>query len=181
MILKRKDDYHRQLSDKLNDPKTSAKAYWSILKTLYNGNKIPLISPILVNNKLISNFKEKANHFNAFIASQCTPVSNDSALLSTTNSVSNVSLSSFQFKVQDIPKIIRSLNYNKAHGYDDISIRLLKICDSSIVKPLSIIFKNCLQTGTFPNNGKKSNVVTIHIKGDKQLLQNYRPVSLLPI
>ena len=69
---------------KLSDPKTSAKAYWSILKTLYNGKKIPLIPPILVNNKLISNFKEKANHFNAFLASQCTPVSNDSALPSTT-------------------------------------------------------------------------------------------------
>ena len=181
MILKRKDDYHRQLSGKLDDPKTSTKAYWCILKFLYNGKKIPLIPPILVNNKLISNFKEKANHFNAFFASQCTAVSNDSALPSTTNSVSNVSLSSIQFKDQDILKITRFLNYNKAHGYDDISIRLLKICDSSIVKPLSIIFKNCLQTGTFPNNGKKSNVVTIHIKGDKQLLQNYRPVSLLPI
>ena len=67
MILKRKNDYHRQLSDKLNDPETSAKAYWSILKTLYNGNKIPLIPPILVNNKLISNFREKANYFNDFL------------------------------------------------------------------------------------------------------------------
>ena len=63
MILKRKDDYHRQLSDKLNDPKTSVKAYRSILKTLYNGKKISLIPPILVNNKLRSKFKEKANHF----------------------------------------------------------------------------------------------------------------------
>ena len=127
MILERKDDYHRQLSDKLNDPKTSAKAYRSILKTLYNGKKIPWIPPILVNNKLRSKFKEKANHFNAFFASQCTPVSNDSALPSTTNSVCNVSLSSIQFKDEDILKIVRSLNYNKAHGYDDISIRLLKI------------------------------------------------------
>ena len=116
---------------------------------------------------LISNFKEKANHFNAFFASQWTPVCNDSVLPSTTNSVSNISLSSIQFKDQDILKIICSLNYNKAHGYDDISIRLLKICDSAIVKPLSIIFKNCLQTGTFPNNWKKSNVVSIHKKGDK--------------
>ena len=55
------------------------------------------------------------------------------------------------------------------------------MCDSSIVKPLSIIFKNCLQTETFPNNWKKSNVVPIHKKGDKQLLQNYRPVSLFTI
>ena len=28
MILERTNDYHRQLSDKLNDPGTSAKAYW---------------------------------------------------------------------------------------------------------------------------------------------------------
>ena len=94
MILKQKDDYYCQLSDKLDDPKTSAKAYWSLLKTLYNGKKIPLIPPILVNNKLISNFKEKANHFNAFFASQFTPVSNDSSLPGTNNYVCNVSLSS---------------------------------------------------------------------------------------
>ena len=167
MILKRKDDYHRQLSDKLNDPETSAKAYWSILETLYNAKKISLIPPILVNNNLISNFKEKANHFNTFFASQCTPISNDSGLPNTAYSVSNFSLSSIQFKNRDILKIIRSLNYNKAHGCNDISIRLLKMCDSSIVKPLSIIFKSCLQTGTFPNNWKKSNVVPVHKKGDK--------------
>ena len=39
MILKRKNDYYSQLSDKLNDPETSAKAYWSALKTLYSGKK----------------------------------------------------------------------------------------------------------------------------------------------
>ena len=97
MILKRKNDYHCQLSDKLNDPETIAKAYWSIFKTLYNGKKIPLILPILVSNKLISNFKEKAIYFNDFFVSQCTPVSNDSALRNLSNSISNVSLSSIQF------------------------------------------------------------------------------------
>ena len=99
------------------------------------------------------------------IFSQCTPISNDSALPNSSNSVSNVSLLSIHFEDQDILKIIRSLNYNKAHGYDDISTRLLlKICDSSIVRPFSIIFKNCLQTGTFHNNWKKSNVLPIHKK-----------------
>ena len=49
------------------------------------------------------------------------------------------------------------------------------------MKPLSIIFKNCLKTGTFKNNWKNSNVVPIHKKGDKQLLQNYCPVSLIPV
>ena len=36
MTLKRKDDYHRQLSDKFNDPEASTKACWSILKPLFN-------------------------------------------------------------------------------------------------------------------------------------------------
>ena len=39
MILKRKEDYYRLLSDKLNDSHTSVKLYMSILKTLYNGKK----------------------------------------------------------------------------------------------------------------------------------------------
>ena len=82
----------------------------------------------------------------------------------------NNSLSSISFKGQDILKIIYSLSINKAHEYDYISIRLLKICDSSIVKPLSIIFKNCLHGGSFPNNWEKSKVVSIHKKGDRQLL-----------
>ena len=44
------------------------------------------------------------------------------------------------------------------------------------MKPLSIIFKNCLQTGTFPNNWKRPNVVPIHKRGDKQLF----PVACTP-
>ena len=156
MILKRKKDYYCALSDKLNDPHTSAKSYWSILKTLYNGKKILLIPPILISNKLALNFKEKANHSNAFFASQCTPVPNNSTLPLVTTPITNASLSSISFNDQDILNVIHSSNINKAYEFDDLSTRLLKICDSSI------IFKNCLQSGSFPNNWKKSNVVPIH-------------------
>ena len=37
------------------------KTYWSILKTFVNGIKIPVIPPLLENNKLITDFKLKAN------------------------------------------------------------------------------------------------------------------------
>ena len=50
-----------------NDPKTNAKTYWSILKTFYNGKKVLIIPPLLINNKLISDFKLKANYFNDFL------------------------------------------------------------------------------------------------------------------
>ena len=35
-------------------------------------------------------------------------------------------LNSISFEKEDILKIIRNLNVNKAHGHDDISIRMLK-------------------------------------------------------
>ena len=110
----------------------------------------------------MSNFSEKANHFSALFASKCRPIQNNSTLPVVTTRVTNASLSSTLFNDQDILKIIHSLNINKTHD-DDISIRLLRICDSSVVRPPSIIFKNCLQSGSFSNNWKK--------EGDKQLLQ----------
>ena len=90
-------------------------------------------------------------------------------------------LSSVRFSQDDIAKIIQNLDPNKAHGHDNISIRMLKICGSSIYKPLEMIFKQCIETGFFPSEWKKANIVPIHKKGDKQTIENYRPVSLLPI
>ena len=62
-----------------------------------------------------------------------------------------------------------------------ISIRMLKICGDSIYKPLQLIFRSCIENGKFPPDWKKANVVPVHKKGNKQTLENYRPVSLFPI
>ena len=58
---------------------------------------------------------------------------------------------------------------------------MLKTCGDSICAPLEMIFKQALLNGVFPSEGKKGNIITIHKKGDKQNVKNYRPVSLLPI
>ena len=135
-IAERKDEYHFKLARKLNNPKTSAKTYWSILKTFYNGRKIPLIPPLLINDQLVSDFKVKANHFNAFFSMQCTPLVNGSQIPDAVSFETNERLSSIDFSNDDTIKIIRSLDENKAHGHDDISKCLIKICDSTLVKPL---------------------------------------------
>ena len=48
IISQRKDNYYLQLAKKLNDPQTNATTYWSILKTIFNGRKIPIIPPFLI-------------------------------------------------------------------------------------------------------------------------------------
>ena len=60
-------------------------------------------------------------------------------------------------------------------------LRMVKICDESLVKPLFDIFQFSLETGNFPSYWKRGNIVPVHKKGNKDLINNYRPVSLLPI
>ena len=111
------------------------------MKTFVNGSKIPLIPPLLVDNKLVTDFLDKANLFNNFFAKQCTPISNDSTVPLNINLETRERLSSLGFCVDDIVEIIRSLNQNKVHGHDEISIRIIKLCASSISKPLHLIFR----------------------------------------
>lgn len=42
-----------------------------MLKTLLNGNKIPCIPPIFHENKYVTDFKEKIEIFNSFLAEKC--------------------------------------------------------------------------------------------------------------
>ena len=151
------------------------------MKTFFKGKKIPLIPLLNVGNKLAADFKEKARLFNEFFASKSTPITNDSSLPRLVVLNSESSLPAINVKNDDILKIIRSITINKAHGCDNISIRMIKIYDKAIVKRRSIIYKNCIDTSIFPDLLKKSNIPPVHKKGDKQQLRNYRPVSLLPI
>ena len=62
-----------------------------------------------------------------------------------------------------------------------ISIRMIKICGESILKPLELLFKSCLENGKLPIEWKKANVVPFHQRNNKQLIENYRPISSLPV
>ena len=83
--------------------------------------------------------------------------------------------------MSEINDIVKSLHPDKAHGWDDISIRIIKLCGTSLSKPLFVIFQNCISKGIFPDKWKKANVIPIFKKDKKHFVKNYRPISLLPI
>ena len=58
---------------------------------------------------------------------------------------------------------------------------MLKSCDVAAVKPLSVVFRNGINQSMFPDIWKKWSICPIHKKGDKQVINNYKSVSLLPI
>ena len=56
---------------------------------------------------------------------------------------------SFHITKEDILLIIKTLDLSKAHGWDNISIKMIKICGESITVPLKIVFEPSLNKRKF--------------------------------
>ena len=113
--------------------------------------KKPQIPPLLEDDKFLTNMKTKADIFNKLFADQCTPLKNDSKLPSNQIYLTQSRLGSLNFNEDEILKIIRALNPYKAHGYDDISIRMIKSCEKSLLEPLIILFKSSTKSSLCPD------------------------------
>ena len=170
----------KKLGDKLGNSSTSQKCYWKIVNRVMNKCKAPKIPPLLVNDKFIVNCQEKANEFIEYFSMQCKPLQTSSTL-PTLNYLTENRLDNIPFTTDDILSLLRSLNVNKATGSNGISAKMLFICDDTVILPLKIIFENILSSGTYPNLWKLANIIPIQKKSSKQVVSNYRPVSLLPI
>ena len=102
-----------------------------------------LIPPLSGNGKIVTDFKEKANLFNKCFLT----LPNLSKLLENQNILQKQNYHNYH-------KIRQTFDINKAHGHDDVSNRMLKVCDKSIVKRLSIILKTVNRKRPFLISGK---------------------------
>ena len=180
LINEAKSSYFTNLGTKLSDPKTGQKQFWTAYKKLANQKQNTNIPPIIKDGMYISNFKEKSEIFNEYFAKQCT-INDNGSLLPRFIPTTNASLSHIFATKEQIIKTINDLNSNKAHGCDGISVSMLKLCANEIAVPLLIIFNKCINSGQFPESWKYANAQPIHKKDDRQIVSNYRPISLLPI
>ena len=158
-----KNNYYVKIGEKLSSPITGIKSYWSLVNKVLNKAKIPLIPPLLENDKFVINFSAKAQIFNDYFIFQCKALDNGSEIPRDVPLCAPL-LSAFDISDKKILRIIWSLNPNNAHGWDDTSIRMIKICDVSLVTPLKLIFEACKVQGAFPEIWKRANRVSIHKK-----------------
>lgn len=79
---------------------------------------------------------------------------------------------------EDINRKIDRLKITKAPGPNEIFPRVLNECKAKISGQLTEAFRTSLDTGEMPASWRQAHVVPIYKKGDKSIIQNYRPISL---
>ena len=180
LLEEAKQNYFLKAGNTLASPWTSSKTYWTLINTVLNKGKIPMIPPLYENELVVTDFAEKAQIFNEYFILQCTTINTGSDIPQDTP-VTTPLISDFIISDEKILNIIRLLNPNKAHGWDEISMRKIKVSDIALVLPPRILFANCVRRGLFPAIWKYANIVPVHKKNEKNLKEKYRTISLLPI
>ena len=90
-------------------------------------------------------------------------------------------LSSLQINPLDTLEALESLDGSKAMGVDGISPKVLKRCALAIYEPVTHLFQLSLDQGLLPQEWKIHLVTPVFKSGDRSLVENYRPISLLCI
>nr|XP_032514272.1 uncharacterized protein LOC116767872 [Danaus plexippus plexippus] len=79
----------------------------------------------------------------------------------------------------EVEVALRQLKNNKAPGDDGITIKLLKAGGTPVLKKLASLLISIIHQGLTAQAWSRGAVFLFFKKGDKTLLKNYRPISLL--
>ncbi|KAG6465020.1 hypothetical protein O3G_MSEX014883 [Manduca sexta] len=135
------------------------------------------------NDEIASNAIESSNLFAKCFA---TAYNNNSTLgTSSTKSSPQIPLLTsnyltlIKFKDSQVLKVLKRLDRYKGAGADGIPSVFVANCASALAKPLAFIYNKSLATGIFPSIWKKALIIPLYKNGNKNLINNYRPISIL--
>ena len=167
-----------------NDIRNTWKTINDFLSKTKTQNKFPTF--FKENDDKITDKKDIANKFNIFFTNIAQTIANYIKYDGNKNYSYYLNKhihTVFKFQNIDeetVKKTIQSLPTKNSCGFDGISSKLIKIIEPAIIKSLTILINQVLNTGIFPDELKIAKVVPIFKKDDPTLFKNYRPISLLP-
>ena len=174
--------FKKSLQDKMkstlredHDPSLIPKRFWTHVKATSNSSRIP--ECVSYGGRYRNNTKDQTELFNQYFYDQFSAPSNYDIPINYNGDKLSI-FYKFTINLSTIRNFLKASDANKAPGPDGIHGKILKNCALSISYPLYLIFNKSFQTGFIPNDWKHANVVPVFKKGDKSLVENYRPISL---
>ena len=177
---------------KFENVKGNLKKTWELINELRGKKKTNIKASFIIDGQLVDDRRKISNEFNIFFSSVARKM-NAKVYSSTLNSSSSSeefknyldpkkricnSMFMYDSDEQELSEIINNLENNKA---SDISIPILKKCSRYLLGHLSKFLNNFISNGIFPDILKRGIITPIYKKEDPRYLDNYRPVSTLPI
>ena len=120
-----------------------------------NSNRIP--ETVSYKGRFRNNIKDQSELFNQYFYYQFSDRSNYNIPINFENDT-DVGIS---ITHQEIRKLLKSLDSNKAQDPDGFHGKILKNCAFSISYPLSLIFNTSYKTGVIPREWKLAHVVPV--------------------
>ena len=121
---------------------------------------------------------EKASAFNEFFSSQSRL--DEPTTLPLVHNTTSQRLEQITSQ-EEVANLIRVIDSSKANGPDEISIKLLQMTNPVISGSLAKLFNNSFTQGKVASKWKQANVTPVYKKGDRQIITNYRPISLISV
>ena len=147
------------------------------MKFFINNKQSDELPPLQYHDSLFTENSDKANVFNDYFYEQTIidDVNVNVPLLEEPDKcMDNILLTP-----QDISDVLKKLKLGKAMGADLINNHVLRELAIELSVPLCNLYNKSLSLSKLPSSWKEANVCVIHKSGDKSIVSNYRPVSLL--
>ena len=173
---------------RFDDVKNNMSKTWSLIKSVMKPDveKSASISQLQIDNVLVNDPKLIANKFNNYFINVGSSLSEKiidpgGSYLDYVKTSHLNSMFMLPTDESEILDIVSNFNPNKSPGYDSISPKVIKASILCILKPLTSIFNLSLQEGIFPDRLKLAKVSPVFKCDDRSLVNNYRPISVLPV
>ena len=176
---------------KFDESKGDMKKTWKLINDIRGTKKRSTKPEFIINNERIIERRVIANAFNKYFVSIASDMNNSNVqesygipiepipsfteYLDTTNPQS---IFLHACTTEEVQVIISELENSKA---SDIPIKVIKKSSNCISPILAKYFTNLMEKGIFPDELKLGKISPIYKKENEQLIENYRPVSILPI
>ena len=175
-------------NSRLEESKSNMKKTWSVINEIICKTKHHKkgIKAIILNGKQLKDPQSIAESFNNFFVNIGPSLTKNARHIPEKTFqvyLNKTILTSFDFQLIDesnFDKVIQSLHTKTSSGHDGISVKLLKYLAPGLRQPLTFIINQSLLTGIFPEKLKIAKVLPLFKKNDCMIMDNYRPISLLP-
>ena len=170
-----------------NEYKVNSRKTWQTINELTSRKSgKESITSLKVHGVLITNPTMLSNEFNNHFATIISKLASNISTSDIDNYLKYLTNTDKQFQLcpttrDKVFSLLNKLNVSKATGLDMISARLIRECADLICIPICNIFNQSISLGIFPDDWKCARVTPLFKVGDRNDVNNYRPISVISV